>query len=172
MKLAKELAKEAKRLNICEEWHDEMQTLGNKKALLQMYVDGLDFCLSNDYPTNDYIRKNFKGEMETFGVFLDDTVDLVNAQRCVALGDTKGRIEVNGYGVCEVYAKHNSALNIVAKDSAFIMVDAFDDCVVNVHAQDNAKVCINRYGGKIIQTPITDGQKAIIKVIEKHKKTY
>lgn len=173
MKIAKELAKEAKRKGICEPWYDDLKMLGdNKKAMVAMYVKGIDFCLSNDYPSNDYIRANFKGVMEDFGVFLDDNINLVNFRRCISLGKTKGRIEVGSYGVCEVFAKHESELHIIAKDAAFVEVDIFDNATIHVHAQDRAKVHINRYGGKIIPAPIDNGDSAVVKIVEKHKKTY
>lgn len=173
MKIAKELAKEAKRKGICEPWYNDLKMLGdNKKAMVAMYVKGIDFCLSNDYPSNEYIRENFKGVMEDFGVFLDDTINLVNYKRCIALGRTKGRVEIASYGVCEVFAKHDSELRIIAKDNAFVEIDIFDNAVVYVHAQDRAKVHINRYGGNIISDPIEDGNLAMVKIVEKHKKTY
>lgn len=173
MKIAKELAKEAKRKGICEPWYNDLKMLGdNKKAMVAMYVKGIDFCLSNDYPNNEYIRENFKGIMEDFGVFLDDTINLVNYKRCIALGRTKGRVEIASYGVCEVFAKHDSELRIIAKDNAFVEIDIFDNAVVYVHAQDRAKVHINRYGGNIISDPIEDGNLAMVKIVEKHKKTY
>lgn len=173
MKIAKELAKEAKRKGICESWHDDLKKLGdNKKAMVAMYVKGIDFCLSNDFPSNEYIRENFKGIMEDFGVFLDDTINLVNYRRCIALGRTNGRVEIASYGVCEVFAKHDSELRIIAKDNAFVEIDIFDNAVVYVHAQDRAKVHINRYGGNIISAPIVNGNLAMVKIVEKHKKTY
>lgn len=172
MKLAKELAKEAKRKGICEPWYKELKTLEDKRAMVAMYVKGIDFCLSNDYPTNDYIRANFKGIMEDFGVFLDDQINLVNYKRCVALGTTKGRVEVGSFGVSGIFAKHESELAIIAKDDAFVMIDLFDDATLHIHAQDRAKVCVNRYGGTLVADPINDGDSARVKIIEKHKKTY
>lgn len=170
MKIAKELAKEAKRKGICEPWYKELKTLEDKRAMVAMYVKGIDFCLSHDYPSNEYIRANFKGVMESFGVFLDDNINIVNFRRCIALGNTKGRIEIGSYGVCEIFAKHDSELAIIVKDNAFVEIDVFDNSVIHVHAQDRAKVHINRYeGGKV--TTDTIGE-AVIKIVEKHKKTY
>lgn len=49
-------------------------------------------------------------------------------------------------------------------------IDVFDNSVIHVYAQDRAKVHINRYeGGKV--TTDTIGE-AVIKIVEKHKKTY
>lgn len=172
MNISKQLAKDAKKKGICEPWHNELKRLDDKKAMVEMYVKGIDFCLSNDYPSNAFIAKHFKGVMEDFGVFLDDQIDIVNNNRCVSLGLTKGRIEVNSYGVCEVFAKHDSELRIIAKDNAFVEVDIFDNSTIYIHAQDRAKVHINQYGGNVISLPIPDGSTAMIKVVEKHKKTY
>lgn len=171
MSVAKELAKEAKRKGICKEWYGNLRKLGdNKRAMLQMYIKGIDFCLMNDFPSNDYIRANFKGTMEDFGVFLDDTnLDITNLVKCVALGKTSGKVTTTGYQVCEVFVKHQSNITIEAKDNAFVVVDVFDDSIINVNAYDRAKVCVNHYGGTV-NTSTTDG--SMVKVIEKHKKTY
>lgn len=172
MKLSKELAKQAKKFDICQEWHDKLKSLDNKKAMVAMYVKGIDFCLSNDYPNNEFIRANFKGVMEEFGVFLDDTIDLTNTKRCVALGRTKGRVEINEWSACDVFVKHDSELTIVAKGNAFVMIDLFDNAVIHLHAQDHTTVCVNKYGGTLVVNPINPGDKARVKIFEKHKKTY
>jgi len=170
MKIAKELAKEAKKFNICKDWHDELLTLDDKKAMVKMYLKGIDFCLANDYPSNDYIKKNFGDVINDYNIFVDDEVDLINAKKCVALGSTNGLIKIDNFNVCEVFAKHESVLYIYAKDSAFIMVDAFDNSVVNIDAVDNAKVCVNRFGSATININKTD--TAAVKIVEKNKKTY
>lgn len=134
-----------------------------------MYIRGIDFCLSNDYPSNDYIRENFKGAMENKGIYLDDEINLVNPRRCVALGRTSGGIAVGGYGVCEIFAKHQSILVLNVSGSAFVEVDMFDDSEVVVNATEQAKVHINHYGGKL--TTNKQGQ-SIIKVVNKETNTY
>jgi hypothetical protein len=167
MKLSKELAKQAKKFKICREWYDELKSLDNKKAMVAMYVKGIDFCLSNDYPSNEFIRANFKGVMEEYGVFLDDDVALTNVERCVALGKVKGCVEINGFNVCEVFAKHNSELTVVAKGNAFVMIDMFDDAVISVCAEDRSRVCVNRYGGTLMTSAVKPDDRAVVKVIEK-----
>jgi hypothetical protein len=168
MKIGKELAKQAQRFKICQEWHDELKTLEDKRAMVQMYLKGIDFCLVNDYPSNDYIRRNFGDVINDFGVFLDNNIDLINVIKCVALGLCKGRVEINNFNVSEIFIKHGSALNIVAKDNAFVMVDAFDNTVVHIEAYNHAKVCVNRYGNANINQKVVD--MAMVKIIDKHKK--
>lgn len=169
MKLGKELALEAQRNGICSEWFDAMKNLTDKKALLEMYVKGIDFCLSNNYPSNDYIREHFKGEMEPFGVHLDEALLLQNPRTVVALGKCSGSIKVDEFTVSEVFIKHQSDLTIKAKGNSFVMVDIFDDAKVYVLAADESKVCINRYGGDVSYDTRDNG---IVKIKEKNKKTY
>lgn len=167
--VAKELAKQAKKNGICEEWYKELRKLTDKRAMVDMYIRGIDFCLSNDYPTNDYIREHFKGVMEEKGIFLDDSVNLVNFRYCVALGKTKATIKVTGYKACEVFAKHQSEVNVVAEGDAFVEIDMFDDSTLCVTSAGKAKVHINRYGGTL---RFEQNDDSVIKVVEKDKKTY
>lgn len=166
--VAKELAWQAKAKGICQEWHKELIGLTDKRAMVDMYIRGIDFCLANDFPSNDYIRATFKGVMEDKGVFLDDKVNLANVRYCVALGTTQGEVRVTGYKVCEVFAKHQSSLHVIAEDNAFVEIDMFDDSVVSVTSAAKAKVHVNRYGGTLSIVQSGGG----VKVIEKNKKTY
>lgn len=169
MNLSKELARQAKAKGICTPWHNVLLKLQNKEAMVKMYLKGIDFCLANNYPPNDFIREHFKGVMEEQGVFLDDSIKVVNMPKCVCLGTTCGSIEAAGYEVCEIYVKHNSELNVIAKDNAFVMIDIYDDAIISVYASDRAKVCVNHHGGSVNRYAMND---AIIKIREKDKKTY
>lgn len=162
--ITKQLAKRAKEHGICKPWYDELITLEDKEALVEMYIKGLDFCLEHDYPSNDFIREHFKGIMEKQGVFLDDAIELKNPSKCIALGDTKGNVKADGYAVTELWVKHDSALNVVAKGNSFVMIDVYDSAVVNVYADDRAKVCVNRHGGNVIHKATGD---AVVKIREK-----
>jgi len=172
MNLSKELAKQAKAHDICGDWLEKLMRTTDKKALLEMYLEGIDFCLACDYPTNDFIRANFKGFMEEFGVFLDDFIDLKNPKKCVALGKTQGTVEINSFGVSEIFVKHNSELTVIAKDNAFVMIDVFDNSVLDVLANGFAKVCVNRYGDAKVHSGDYGDNVGVVKIIEKHRKTY
>jgi hypothetical protein len=169
MKIGKELALEAKKKGICRSWFEEMKDLTDKKKLVAIYLRGIDFCLANDYPDNDYIRHNFRGVMEPMGVHLDEHVSLSDPRKAVLLGDCKGSISIKGYAVSEIFLKHASEVTIKAEGHSFVMIDMFDNTKLLVIASDDAKICVNRYGGSV---KIETLGNAKIKVIEKHKKTY
>lgn len=167
--IGKELAKQAKAKGICNDWYKDLLEQKDVEKLAEMYLKGIDFCLANDYPSTDYIRKNFKGKMEKFGIHLDEHLTLTNEKKVVALGLCSGMVEVKDYEVSEVFIKHLSDMVLVVRDNAFVMVDMFDDSSLNIIAGDNAKVCVNRYGGVV---NFSKFDKAVVKVIEKNKKTY
>lgn len=168
---AKEIAKQAKKNGICSDWHKELKTLNSIDELAEMYLKGIDFCLSNDFPTNEYLRANFKGKMEKHGIHLDETFGCRNKPKVVALGACNAHVKVDEYQVSEVFVKHKSKMSLTASGHAFVMVDAFDDTEVKVWVHDSARVAINRYGNaKITTMQVNDS--AYLKIIEKNKKTY
>lgn len=169
MRIAKELAKEAKRKGICEEWYVNLKNTEDVAGLAAMYLNGIDFCLSNDYPSNDYLRKHFKGKMEPYGIHLDEDIQVKNERKVVTLGTCTGIVEISEYNVSEVFIKHNTDLVLLVRDNAFVMVDMFDNSRLKVIAGGNSKVCVNLYGGDVEQDAI---ENAFVKVKEKDKKTY
>lgn len=171
MKINRQLAQQAKEKGICEDWYKKLEHTENTADLLQMYLKGIDFCFANDFPSNEFIRKYFKGKMEDFGIFLDDSFQLKNKLKCVALGNCKGILTIDEYNTSEVFIKHQSEITIHANDNAFVMIDLFDDALLHLHASGDAKICVNQYQGKskIYQTKSGNAQ---IKIITKNKKTY
>ena len=169
MEIGKELAKQAKIKGICEDWYKDLKVTNDTGKLLTMYVKGIDFCLSKDWPDNEYIRAKFKGKMEEFGIHLDEEFNCINNKRVIALGKCTGNISNDGYTVSEVFLKHDSVVTIHAKGDSFTMIDMFDNSCLSIAAHDNAKVVINHYGGEITFDKFENAQ---IKVKEKERKTY
>jgi len=169
-KVSIQLAWQASNIGICNEWLQELKSTEDIDKMLDMYLKGIDFCLSNDFPTNDYIQKTFKGKMEHKGIHLDENLVVQNESKVVVLGMCTGLVHVFDYNVSEVFIKHNSDITIIAEGNAFVMVDIFDDAKLKVVTNDNAKVCVNRYNGNDIDA-YSNGN-SVIKVINKQKKTY
>lgn len=164
----------AKKNGICEDWYKELRTTEDIGKLLKMYLDGIDFCLSNEYPPLPFISKHFAGTMEAYGIFMDYQIAARNSEYVVALGACIGVAEYTGFAVGQVFVKHGSKLTIKASGNAFVMVDVFDETEVEVIASDNAKVCVNQYGGNITTTIEDEAGlgSSRIKVIRKQSKTY
>lgn len=168
--LGRELAKRASKHGICEEWNNQLVFMNDKDALIDMYLKGIDFCMENDYPSNDYIRRKFKGSMEHKGVFLDDTFTVTNFKKVVLLGKSSGDVVCTDYHVANVYCKHESTLSIMANNHAIVRIDAFDNSVINLNCSGSAKVTVKIYGDAKINS--SSAQNAQVKVVYKNKKTY
>lgn len=135
--------------------------------MVEMYLRGIDFCLKNDYPANDFIKAHFGDIAPQMGVFVDCEISVENNPKCVCLGATFGIIKTNAFSVSEIFAKHQSELNVLAADNAFVMIDVFDDAVVNIHAHDRAKVCVNKYGDGGRVNIVEESAEAQVKIRER-----
>ena len=171
MTLGQELAEMAliTREKICDEWFVRLQQTKSIEELVKMYVKGIDFCFSNNYPSNDYIRKNFKGKMEAFGVYLDDILAIDNQRKLVLLGECIASLTYTDFNVCQLYIKNNSVANIVAKDNSILYIDIFYNSKINIVCNDNSKVIINNFGGEI---NIEKSETAKVKLNDKGKRSY
>lgn len=169
MEINKKLAQAAAVNGICAEWHERLLNTDDIERMLDMYLKGIDFCLMNEYPANDFIRRHFKGKMEHRGIHLDDEFVANNVRKVVALGECKGTVVISGHSVSEIFAKHKSKLYITVTGNSFAMIDMFDNTEVDIVAKDSARVVINKYGGIISHSA---GANAVVKVNNKDKKTY
>lgn len=141
------LAKEAKQKNICSEWHERILNAINKEQLLQLYLDGIDFSLSENYPSNTFLEKNFRDHLEEYNILLNESKALSNQSVVVGLGTSELVYSADEYSVSRVFIKDNTKAIIKASGCSFIMIDVFEGCEVNIVASENSKVCVNAYLG-------------------------
>jgi hypothetical protein len=166
--LNKELAAEARAKGICKEWYSRLQRTEDRETLLKMFLDGIDFCISEDFPSPRFFQL-FDGIRQQHGIFRDEPIKAENSRYVAAFGRSEGTAQYAGYAVGQVFVKHESKLTINATGNAFVMVDIFDSAAIEVNASGAAKVCVNQYGGQVTST---EREQATIKVIHKHSKTY
>lgn len=169
MKIGKELAKQARRKGICDEWYGNLKGTTDTAALLDLYLRGIDFCMATNYPSNDYIRANFTGKIESYGVHLDELLSERSPKKIIALGKCTGVITAEGYAVTEVYLKDETALSIAAEGHSFVMIDMYGNTDLTVYAREDSKVCVNHFSGNLI---VHKEGNAIVKIKEKTIKTY
>ncbi len=167
--LNKYVLEKAVQNNICDEWAEKIQT-ADIRVLLDLYVKGIDFCLSNDFPNNKDIKRLFGDLINEYGIYLDASGEFTDRSFLVLLGQCTADITCAGFTVSQVFIKHKSQCDIVVKDNSFVVIDCFDDTDITVLVKDNAKALINVYG-KARLTSNSEG-RGMVKVIHKHKKTY
>lgn len=147
MELIEKLKLDGESKGLCRLWRAKLKPGMDIENLVELYVKGIDFCISEDYPTLDFMRANFRGKSEQYGVYIDDDVHLENAANTVLNGSCKAMIKFDDYAVSRVFIRHDSQAAIIASDHAMITIDAFDDSkVIVATAGDNAQVYINQYG--------------------------
>lgn len=170
IELKKELKSAAIKHGICTGWQQILDDVTDKEILVRMYLRGIDFCLSNDYPSVGYIEKHFKGMCEKMGVFVNEPVHVSNLRKVVAVGNCVGTVNYKDYAVAQVFVKHSSHLNITAETYSNVTIDCFDDSVVNIKAKTGAVVVVCQYKGATVN--VECDADAHVKVLAKKKKTY
>lgn len=172
MKISKELTRMALKSGAKKDCttYQRLVAAKNPEEVVKIYLDEINFCLANDFPSNEYILKHFGDIVRLYNIFINDSIAIVNPNQVVALGKTSGTIKIEEYNVCNVYAKHSSKLKIKSEGHSFVMIDVFDNAIVEVEAAHESQICINRYGiSKVISDEQDNGK---VKIIEKNKLTY
>lgn len=154
MGLIEQLKKDGADKGLCRLWQMKLREGLDMKDLTQLYIRGIDFCISEEYPTLDFIREHFKGKCEPYGVYVDDEVgQLKNVPDVVLNGDCKAMLEYDGYTVSRVFVRHGSKAAINVGDNAHVTVDIFDNSdVVIATAGHEAKVIVKVYGNAKLET--------------------
>lgn len=140
------LKQQAISLGLCEKWQSEW---GNPDEcdLIDKYLRGIDFCIKNNFPTNEYIKENFhKDILHARHIFVDENFADSNPDVCVVNGSCTGNISFRAFAVGTLYARGNSVVDVEVGDFAVISIRIHDDAVVRVHNR-NGKVFAYLYGG-------------------------
>lgn len=154
---------------LCRLWQIKLSKENiTMEELAQLYFKGIDFCISKDFPTLDFLRQNFKGKCEPYGVFIDDPCVRERNREDLSLnGDCKADLFYSGYSVSRVFARHTSEMNVTACGSAHLTVDIFDDVKLAVSViGSKARVLVNVYGSAQVQST------GNVKVVNKKIATY
>lgn len=168
MDLINQLKEDGIQKGLCRQWRMKLLPGLSVEDLATLYIKGIDFCISEDYPTLDFLRKHYKGKCEAYGVFVDDMVREHNMDDVVLNGDCKAILEYDGFQVARIYARHNSEGAVNVSEYAIVTVDAFDNSnLVVATAGNNAQVIVNIYGNARVEV-IGSG----IKIKKHNKKSY
>ncbi len=169
MELNKQLKQDGIAVGLCAQYQGLLDRSDTVEKMVRLFIRGIDFCIKNDYPTLDFMRKNFKGKSEPFGAYVDDEITgLRNAPDIVMNGGCKALLEYDEYSVSRIYIRHSSQAAVNVSDHAIVTIDAFDNShLVVAVAGGNAQVIVNKYGDAQVEC-IGSG----IKVNSINKKTY
>ncbi|MGV8135923.1 MAG: hypothetical protein AB2L20_11970 [Mangrovibacterium sp.] len=139
--------------------------------MARMFVKGIDFCISENYPTLEFLRQNFMGLLIEHNIFIDDKdIVRVNVPDVVLNGDCIANLFYSGYTVSRLYIRHDSKATILTDGHSILTIDAFDNATVNIDILESSKVIINLYGNAKAVPNVGTYAKAIVR--NKNKATY
>ena len=152
MNLINQLKEDGTAKGLCRPWRMKLQQGMSVEEMARLYIKGIDFCISENYPTLDFLRDHFKGSCEPYGVFVDDEVVVHNAPDTVLNGECKAILEYDGFSVSRIFARHNTQGSVYVSDNAYVKVDVFDNSkLIIAVAGNDAHVIVNLYGNAKVE---------------------
>lgn len=168
MELIKQLREDGTAKGLCQAWQDKLKPGVSMERLVKLYIRGIDFCVKNDFPTQEFLRMYFKGRCEPYGAYVDDIFEKRNAPDAILNGNCNAKLTYDGYTVSRVVIRHTSTASITVYGYACVTIDVFDDSTLNlVVVGTRAKVLVYRYGNSKVNY---NGSCA--KIVFKNKNTY
>lgn len=148
MNVSETLKQEAIKLNLCETWTDQWGK-PSLEELVDRYIRGLDFCILNNYPSNEFIKHHFGKIAEDKGVFTDAEVNLLNPEIAILNGKCTGTIELTGFASRDIHVRHDSKVKIIVRDFATAFIRVYDNAHAIVENETKTKKSFVYYkGGK------------------------
>lgn len=152
MELVHQIKQDGIAKGLCRLWQMKLKPGLGVDSLAELYIRGIDLCIKNDYPTLDFLRTNFKGKCEDYGVYVDDEVVEKNRKDVVLNGGCKAMLEYDGFAVSNIYIRHNSKASVNVGDHAIVTIDIFDNSYLAIAvAGKYAKVLVNVYGKATVE---------------------
>ncbi|NDV68592.1 hypothetical protein [Dysgonomonas sp. 25] len=144
--VSKVLKKEAVKLGLCVAWTNSWGS-PTKEQMADMYIEGLDFCILNNYPSNEFIKEHFGAIAESKGVFTDTKVNLVNPDIAILNGNCSGKIELTGFASRDIHVRHNSKVKVIIRDNAKAFIRVYNNAHVIVENLTQGKSYLYFRGG-------------------------
>ena len=148
--LRKELADEAQKAGICQEWLEKIKAAPSREYLLQLFIKGLDFAILHDFPS-DRLAAEFNDIAPHFGIYInrEGSWPAEGKKRVIARDAVVMPATFVGFDVAEVYALRGSGVQVKATGYAVVAVTVEDGAQVEAEASEHAQVKIFHHGGQI-----------------------
>lgn len=145
-KLNQQLRTQAINLGLCQKWQNDWQNDWSQSILIDKYKEGIDFCLANNFPSNQFIIDNFSLPiLRASGIFINDTRSALNTPEAVIKGGSYIKMRYNARHSGTVYIADNAHLQIRAHNDSFVLVHVYGTAEVEAFQQDNARLVIIRH---------------------------
>ena len=131
-------------LGMCERFSRQWVEDLDAGRLLEMYKEGLDFCMEHDFPSNADILACFDRDvLRSHHIYVDERDGCFGgfSDICVVQGDSDLEFRFGGYDYVTIYVRHRSRVRVVAGGYSIVNLVVFDDGEVS-YSEDGGSVCL------------------------------
>lgn len=150
--LSDKMKKEAVSLGLCAQWTAEWRDNSSKNEMVEKFVNGIDFCISNNWPSTNDMKKYFGDVIHNHGVYVDENVVAKNPKTLILNGNCVAHVDYDWMGCGEIYVRHNSSLYLSVKDISKVFVNLLDNSELHVVCEESSKCFVYQYGGTVVGT--------------------
>lgn len=124
-------------LGLCDKWQNEWAPDSTQQELIDKYIKGIDFCLKRHWPSNKFIKSNFKTKLLLAnGIIIDRKYSALNPRFCIVLGNSLCKIRINGNTLSQIYLRDNSMTDVFVHTNEKVLIHLFDKASLRVFAKD------------------------------------
>lgn len=131
----------AKKQDLCREYQEKMKNDSSLENLCQMYFEGDDWSMENDFPDLKVLRE-FKGKSDIYGLHTDFVGAKENERKAAYFGESKVELSYDKFSVSTLILRHNSKAKITVKDHAILIINILDNAEVEIECMEKASVNI------------------------------
>lgn len=130
----------AKNSGACAPGLKSIQAAENVADLIKLLKTpkGIEFAMDSEFLPFEVLEE-YRSDLEKECIFINGHHHVESSRLVMAFGGEID-IKVDGFQVCEIYAKGNSNINLVASDNAFVSIESYGQAKVVINKNGNAKV--------------------------------
>lgn len=149
------LRDEAIRLGLCQQWQREWSGDWDEDKMIARYIKGIDFCLKNNYPSNDFILRNFSRDaLRRGGLFVDDVHSCLNYKYIVVKGISHIKARYNATNIGNIYVTDAAEVEVTARGRSFVVISALGHAKVTTHQYDAGDIVVIRHSAECTIIPL------------------
>ena len=155
--LSVKLRTDARRLGLCDKWYNNWKDETDKKALIDKFKRGVDFCIKHRWPAKQFIKHHFPQDiLRENGILVDDTRSYpvrdpetrrqIFIREYVLIGESSITVRyMFAPHMCNIWALDDSKVTVKATRGAFILIHLFDNATADVTTDLGGNVTVIRH---------------------------
>ncbi|REC56964.1 hypothetical protein DRF62_02060 [Chryseobacterium piscium] len=141
----------AKKQNLCKDYQEKMKNDSSLENLCQMYFEGDDWSMKNDFPDIETLRA-FKGKSDIYGLHTDYIGSNKSEFEAAYFGESKIELSYNSYSVSKLILRHDTKAKIKASGNAILIINILDNAEVEIECMEKASVTVFQYDSNQVKS--------------------